>query len=110
MVSSVEETALKQILPIPRARLEERKAKSWFQSLLKWEKSKWLIYIQSEINALQHFAFKDIQGKEKEGGGGKGPEVAMLLSKPRPHPAELSSQLQPPAGPPCLLAHLGHAL
>lgn len=101
MVSSAEETALKQILPIPRARLAERKAKSWFESLLNWEKSKWLIYIQSEINALKHFAFNDIQGKEEEGEGGDGPEVAMLLSKPWPHPAELSSQFHPPAAP-CL--------
>lgn len=99
MVSSAEETALKQILPIPRARLAERKAKSWFESLLNWEKSKWLIYIQSEINALKHFAFNDIQGKEEEGEGGDGPEVAMLLSKPWPHPAELSSQFHPPAAP-----------
>jgi len=55
VVSSAEETALKQTLPIPRARLEQRKAKFWFESLLNWEKSKRLIYIQSEINALKHF-------------------------------------------------------
>lgn len=97
MVSSAEETALKQILPIPRARLAERKAKSWFESLLNWEKSKWLIYIQSEINALKHFAFNDIQGKEEEGEGGE---------RPRSHDAPeqalaASSRAQLPASPPC---------
>lgn len=64
MDSSAGETALKQILPIPRARLEERKAQFWSESLLNWEESKRLIYIQSEINALKHF--NDIQRKEEK--------------------------------------------
>lgn len=107
MDSSAGETALKQILPIPRARLEERKAQFWSESLLNWEESKRLIYIQSEINALKHF--NDIQRKEEcEGRDEQCPGAALLPSKSHMHPAQLQSQLGPAKY--FLPAHLGRAL